>query len=311
MGKYIFYQCPSHIMPLKSAIATITIIAIMIIIAALLMGGHANTNKNLDTEITINPMEMTDADVALALNNTTPLVLGFYYPGCGHCKFLNNTTSELSNELQGQIRFGSINVKENRSLQTVKKYKVSFFPTLLFFDQGLLVSRMKGNISKFDMLSELKEIRPDLNTSNVRVSMTNATAEDWLQEGNELFSKGLFDLAIQCFDKSIKLNPNYAYAWSNKCSALGYQGSFDEAVRACDEAINLDPELIPAWMGKGSALTNLNQADEAIKAFDKAISLDPNIALAWAGKSKALNLLNRTADSEDALARARELGYTE
>lgn len=298
-------------MPLKKTIATITIIALMIIIAALLLGSHANTNKNLDTDITIYPMEMTDADVASALNNSIPLVLGFYYPGCGHCKFLNNTTSELSNELQGQIRFGSINVKENHSLQTIKKYKVSFFPTLLFFDQGLLVNRMKGNISKYDMLSQLKEIKPDLNTSNVRINMTNATAEDWLQEGNELFSKGLFDLAIQCFDKSIKLNPNYAYAWSNKCSALGYQGSFDEAVHACDEAINLDPELIPAWMGKGSALTNLNKADEAIKAFDKAISLDPNIALAWAGKSKALNLLNRTKEADAALARAKELEYAE
>ena len=73
----------------------------------------------------------------------------------------------------------------------------------------------------------------------------------------------------------------------------------------------MDPELIPAWMGKGSALTNLNRADEAIKAFDKAISLDPNIALAWSGKSKALNLLNRTDDADAALARARELGYTE
>ena len=70
---------------------------------------------------------------------------------------------------------------------------------------------------------------------------------------------GLFDLAIKCYDQAIAANPNYSYAWSNKCSAFGFQGKFDEAAQACDEAIRLDPELVPAWMGKGGALLNLNK----------------------------------------------------
>ena len=70
------------------------------------------------------------------------------------------------------------------------------------------------------------------------------TAEDWLKKGNDFLQKGFYDLAIECYDESIMLNPNYTYAWNNKCSALGFQDKFDEAVRACDEAIKLDPKLV-------------------------------------------------------------------
>ena len=82
---------------------------------------------------------------------------------------MNNTTSELSNELQGQIEFGRMNVRERENSQTVKKYKVSAYPTLLFFDEGVLVSRMKGNITKSNLLAELKDLKPSLDTSKVKL----------------------------------------------------------------------------------------------------------------------------------------------
>ena len=46
---------------------------------------------------------------------------------------------------------------------------------------------MKGDTNKFDLLGEINELRPDLNTSNVQLPMTNGTAEDWLQKEMNFF----------------------------------------------------------------------------------------------------------------------------
>jgi len=84
---------------------------------------------------------------------------------------MNNTTSELSRELRGQIDFGRINFRNNPL--TARKYKVSSYPTLLFFDEGVLVDRIKGKMTKSELLAELKDLKPDLNTSNVKLPPVN------------------------------------------------------------------------------------------------------------------------------------------
>jgi len=150
----------------------IALIAILII-SLTTIGCITNSSKSSDSTLPQtqldSPLELTDNNIASALNNTSFIVLDFYYPGCGPCKFMNNTISQLSNELQGQIVFGRVNVRDRESRQTVKKYKVSTYPTLLFFDEGVLVSRMRGNISKSNLLAELKYFKPKLDTRNVKV----------------------------------------------------------------------------------------------------------------------------------------------
>ncbi|MDD1753117.1 MAG: thioredoxin family protein [Methanotrichaceae archaeon] len=100
------------------------------------------------------------------MNKTPFFVLDVYYPGCAPCKAMNTTTAELSTELGRQVTFGRINIRENKEIQ--KKYKVLGYPTLLFFSDGVLVNRLKGNTSKEDLVKELKAIEPKLDTSKVK-----------------------------------------------------------------------------------------------------------------------------------------------
>ena len=87
---------------------------------------------------------------------------------------------------------------------------------------------------------------------------------------------------------TIRLDPNYANAWSNKGLALSGQGKYDEAIKAFDEAVRLDPNYADAWYNRGYALYNLGKYDEAIKCYDEVIRLIPNDAGAWYNKGKAL-----------------------
>jgi len=207
-------------------------VLVLITFALLCIPAFGQTTA-VDTNQTYNPLELTDKNMASALNDSSFLVLDFYSPGCDPCKFMNNTTSELSNELQGQIKFGRMN--DNANGKTARKYNVTTYPTLLFFDEGILVNRIEGYTSnnKSDLLADLKEFRPELNISKVQLP------GDWNNKGSALGRQGKYDEAIKCFDEAIRLDPNRASAWYNKGTALKLLGKTSESNAAYAKAKEL------------------------------------------------------------------------
>jgi thiol-disulfide isomerase/thioredoxin len=163
-------------MPLQRShkIAIIAIVAVLAISATVVRFVPMNNEGLLSSaSLQDNPkdvQDLTDSDVAPFLNNSTLFVLDFYYPGCGPCNFVNNITRELSGELGGQVQFGRMNVRDKESGKTIKDYKVSKYPTLLIFGEGVLVNRISGNTSKSELLASLEEIKPSLDTSRVKIS---------------------------------------------------------------------------------------------------------------------------------------------
>ena len=149
-------------LPMKAQVAAIIFTVILIGSATFLRSASDPNQLN-------SPLELTDNSVASVLDNSSLFILDFYYPGCGPCKVMNNTTSELASELKGQARFGRINVRDKENSQTVKKYKISAYPTLLLFDEGILVNRIKGGVSKSDLLAAIKDLKPGLDVSKVKI----------------------------------------------------------------------------------------------------------------------------------------------
>ena len=79
--------------------------------------------------------------------------------------------------------------------------------------------------------------------------------------------------AIECFDKAIKIRPDFAYPYYNKSFVLSKLGKYDQASEYLDKAIKVDPDLAHAWNNKGYALNSLGKYGEAVKCFDNAINL--------------------------------------
>ena len=269
----------------------------MITFALLCIPAFGQTTA-IDTNQTYNPLELTDKNVASALNDSSFLVLDFYSPGCDPCQSMNKTTFELSNELQGQIKFGRVNGDT-----TTGKYNITSYPTLLFFDEGILVDRIEGysDNSKSDLLADLKKFRPELDTSKVQFP------GDWNNKGDALYNQGKYDEAIQAYDRAIEIDPEDAETWGNKGDALYNQGKYDEAILALDRVIELDPEYSMAWNNKGYAFVLQGKYEEAIQALDKAIELDPNNANAWDSKGEALRRQGKYEEAIQALNKAIEL----
>jgi len=51
---------------------------------------------------------------------------------------------------------------------------------------------------------------------------------------------------------------------------------YEEAIQCYDKAIELDPNYADAWNNKGLAFDSLDKHEEALKLYEKAIELDPN-----------------------------------
>ena len=137
--------------------------------------------------------------------------------------------------------------------------------------------------------------------------ITPDSARGWIQKGNALFYQGRYIEAIQCYDRAIEIDSNYADAWNNKGVSLNILGRYEEALDATNEAIELDLQYPDAWNNKGVALNNLGRYEEALNATNKAIELYPEYSEAWNNRGASLNNLGRYEEALEAVNRSIEL----
>jgi tetratricopeptide (TPR) repeat protein len=110
----------------------------------------------------------------------------------------------------------------------------------------------------------------------------------WNIMGASKFQIGMLDEAIEAYNKSIILKPNYAEAYSNMGLALQHQGRWDKAIEAYNTSISLKPNDADTYYNMGNALKDQGKFDEAIEVYNKALSLKPNNALAYSNMGNVL-----------------------
>jgi thioredoxin 1 len=137
------------------------LIALMaLFVSCPVISGADNEQLNASTIL-----ELNDSNINSTLDRYPFFILDCYEPGCNPCQRMNATLSELSLELGVQAAFGRINARENS--RTAEIYNITSYPTLLIFENGTMVQKSAGFGSKSGIVSKLRKIKPDLNTSLV------------------------------------------------------------------------------------------------------------------------------------------------
>lgn len=113
--------------------------------------------------------ELNDSIVNSTIAKYPFFALDCYVPWCEPCKEMNATLNQLSNELDGQIAFGTIDVENNS--QVAQRYNITHYPTLLIFNNGTLIDTQVGFGSKSEIVDIFKLLRPGLNISRVSLAV--------------------------------------------------------------------------------------------------------------------------------------------
>lgn len=79
-----------------------------------------------------------------------PVVVDLWGPKCGPCLALMPEVEKLAESYEGKIKFGKLNVSENRRLAI--GLKVMGVPTFLFYKGGELKDRITGDEVNIDAI---------------------------------------------------------------------------------------------------------------------------------------------------------------
>ncbi len=100
------------------------------------------TNENFEQEV---------------LNSDVPVLIDFWAPWCQPCLMMAPALDELSEELEGKVKIGKVDVENSENQELAMKYQIQSIPNMKLFKNGEVVKEFIGLRPKEALKSELEE----------------------------------------------------------------------------------------------------------------------------------------------------------
>jgi tetratricopeptide (TPR) repeat protein len=121
-------------------------------------------------------------------------------------------------------------------------------------------------------------------------------AEEWKLKGNDFLKVKEYDKALECYQKSLEVDPDYARSIHNIGIICNEKQDYKKALEYFDKALKLvekgeDTSGLPMdihYFGRAISWSGLGDYDKAMECFDKSIEANPKNASAWNGKGVIL-----------------------
>ncbi len=132
----------------------------------------------------------------------------------------------------------------------------------------------------------------------------------WLAEanvGNALYRKGQVDLAMEHYERSIRIKPSNPDPYYNIGDVYFHAGHTADAVAAYRKAIEVRPDYVPAYSNLGVALVSMGKIDEGVAEYRKALKIDPDNTGALSNLGVVLTMQGKPDEAEEVLRKALEI----
>ena len=108
--------------------------------------------------------------------------------------------------------------------------------------------------------------------------------------GNQYFEAGIYDKAVEIYEKILQKTPGNVDAYNDMGLALHYMKRSDEAVNILKKGTQAAPSYQRIWLSLGFVLMSTGRNDEAKAALKRATALNPETDVGQEAK-KMLGLL--------------------
>ncbi|HEX5085466.1 MAG TPA: tetratricopeptide repeat protein [Blastocatellia bacterium] len=127
----------------------------------------------------------------------------------------------------------------------------------------------------------LEQISPDGMWGGQPAPEKRTPAEDALMEGEEAFTKGEMDLAIEHYERALKLDPKLYDAPLFIGDAYHKMGKNDKAYESYARAVAIDPDRDTAYRYWGNVLMREDKLKEAKEKLIEGVIANPYTRLTW------------------------------
>ncbi len=117
------------------------------------------------------------------------------------------------------------------------------------------------------------------------------------QEGCSHHDAGRDEQALACFERVVKMRPDFAPGYLNQGVSLQRLGRWNDSVMSLSQALSLDAGSAVTWNALGVAMRQLRQPAEAAQCFEKAVALAADYATAHSNLGAVLRDLHKLDDA--------------
>lgn len=124
------------------------------------------------------------------------LMIMFYAPWCGFCKRMKPDYQKAATEIKGSAVMAALDVTRPNNNQISRKYNITGFPTLLYFENGVMQYPYPGDNKQAALVSFLKDPKPEVEAKAPEkewkdepsqvVHLTDSTFDEFMESHNSV-----------------------------------------------------------------------------------------------------------------------------
>ncbi len=103
----------------------------------------------------------------------------------------------------------------------------------------------------------------------------NKKALEYYNEGQGYDNEEKFDMAVVSYNKAVKADPEFVFAWDNMGYSYRRLGNYKEAIKCYKRSLELDPKGHMPLMNIGTAYEKMKDYKNAGESFEKLIETYP------------------------------------